>query len=254
LSRALIAFLVFCVLLLAGSVWLAWYVGPTVARIAFDAERREQPYFLLNLTPPSHEATPAAAAGQRSTLLELAIADGGRPLWSAGITRRHESRALRGSFRGAMEHLDLVAFARGGDVVQMLTGAPFLELAGAAPGPLWVVGTSVPPADLVSGAVTVVVLYHAVADSPPEPLGTPGRDGWLRALDDYGGRRVWDAPVDWVRGREQWNRVLMLQFSDAPAASAWLRDPVTLTERAIVSRYLGDLLVLVAFPADAPAR
>jgi hypothetical protein len=250
LSRSLIAFLLFCVLLLAGSGWLVWYVGPTVTGIAFDSERREQPYFLLNLTPPSLEVDPAAVAEHRSRLLELVVADGGRLLWSAGTTRRHESRALRGSFRGPMEHLDLVAFARGGDLVQMLTGAPLRQLVREAPGPNWAVGSAVPPADLIRGEVTVVVLYHAVADGPLEPLGAPGHAGWLLALDDYGGRRVWDAPVDWVRGREQWNRVLMLQFADAMAASAWLRDPVTLTERAIASRHLGDLLVLVAFPAD----
>ena len=62
------------------------------------------------------------------------------------------------------------------------------------------------------------------------------------------GKLVWDAPLDWIRGREQWNRVLFLQFPDAPAAGAWLRDPATLTARALASRDLGDLLVLVAVP------
>jgi hypothetical protein len=253
LSRSLVGFLFFCALLLGAGAFLVWYVGPTATAIAFDGDRREAPYFLLQLIPQGSGAAPEGIAEHRAGLVTAAGADGGRQIWSAADTRRHESRTREGSYRGAMAALDLLAFDRGAELVQMLTGAEFRALAaGPEPGVL-LAGTGIPPQALRGSDVTVVLLFQVVDADVTQPLGEPGRAGWLAALDDHQGRLAWDAPLDWVRGSQAWNRIALLQVPDAALAAAWLRDPTTLAERAIASRYLGDLLVLVALPGVPPA-
>ena len=252
MSRALLGFLLFCLLLLSVTGALVWHVGPTLTGIAFDSDRRERPYYLLHLVPQRPGATPEDLVGYRAHFLELVAADGGRLAWQAGSTRRHESRARQGSLRSAMDVMDLVAFTRGGDVVQMLTGSRSRALlssksAGPAGAGSLLLGTSTAPQALARQDVAVVMLYQVIDGAVQHPLGVAGESGWLVALDRFGGRVAWDAPIDWIRGREPWNRLLMLQFPDAAAAAAWLRDPATTTERAIASRHLGDLLLLVAF-------
>jgi hypothetical protein len=248
LSRSLVGFLFFCVLLLAGGAFLVWYVGPTATAIAFDGDRREAPYFLLQLIPRSPDAPAEAVPAQRAGIVVAAGADGGRQIWSANDIARHESRTRHGSFGGAMAAIDLIEFDRGGDLVQMLTGAEYRDLAADADVAVLLAGTSVPPQALRAGEVAVLLLYELTDPAAVSPLGEVGQSGWLGTLDRHAGRLAWTAPLDWVRGKQAWNRVAMLQFPDAAAASRWLRDPATLTERAIASRQLGDLLVLVALP------
>jgi len=250
LSRSLVGFLFFCLLLGAAGLFLVWYVGPTATRIAFDADRREAPYFLLQLIPQSATAGPDAVPQLRAGLLAAVGADGGRRIWTADETRRHESRARHGSYRGAMAAVDLFAFDRASDLVQMLTGEEFRALAAVPDPAALLVGTSVPPQSLRPGEVAVMVLYENVDPETPLPLGEAGDSGWLVALTDHSGRVAWDTPIDWIRGSEEWNRLVLLQFPDAASASAWLRDPATLSGRALASRYLGDLLVLAALPRD----
>ena len=246
----MLGFLLFCLVLLAVTGALVWHIGPTLTGIAFDSDRRERPYYLLHLVPHRVGAAQEGLVGYRAHFLELVAADGGRLAWQAGSTRRHESRARQGSLRSAMDVMDLVAFPRGGDVVQMLTGSGARSLlSGAGTGTL-LLGTSTAPQTLAGQDVAVVMLYQAIDGAVDHPLGVAGESGWLVALDRFEGRVSWDAPIDWIRGREPWNRLLMLQFPDVAAAAAWLRDPATATERAIASRHLGDLLLLVAFAPD----
>jgi hypothetical protein len=249
LSRSLLAFLLFLlVLAIGGAVLVTWYAGPTATAVAFDIDRRESPYFLLHLVPAVPPADPAALDAHRAGFLEAASADGGARIWFAGTARRHEARSRHGSSRGSMAAVEVYGFARGANLLQLLTGKEFRTLAAEPELPLLLAGTDAPPAELDPGAVAVLALYEVDGGNLARPLGDPDKPGWLVALGAHDGKLVWDAPLDWIRGSEQWNRVLLLQFPDAHAAGEWLRDPATLTARALASRDLGDLLVLVAVP------
>lgn len=247
MSRSQLAFLVFCLVLICVSGALVWYVGPTASAIAFDADRRSAPYFVLHLVPQTPKMDVAAVAAYRAELDATIAMEGARPLWSSTHTRRHESRTRAGSLRGAMEAVDLIRFEHGADLVHMLTGEEFRALVGGAPFEVRLAGSATPPQDLRAGEVAVLVLYEGVGSDYASPFGVPGESGWLIVLDRFGGRIAWDTPIEWIRGRETWNRLLLLQFPDTRSAGAWLRDPATQTERAIVSRHIGDLLVLAAF-------
>jgi len=247
-SRSLVGFLLFCLVLLAAGGFLVWYVGPTASTIAFDGDRREAPYFLIELVPQSGSNATDAVAAHRAGMLAAVAAEGGRRIWSADETRRHESRTRQGSHRGAMAAIDLFSFDRGGELVQMLTGEEYRSLAADAAPVALLAGTRVAPQALRVDEVAVVVLYQLVDADVRQPLGEAGRSGWLAALDAHKGRLAWAAPIDWIRGAQAWNRLAIVQFPDAAAAAGWLRDPATLAGRAVASRYLGDLLVLVALP------
>lgn len=248
MSRSLAGFLFFCLLLVTAGAFLVWYVGLTASAIAFDGERRETPYFLLQIVPQAEGTAPEQLAAYRSGVITAAGADGGRPIWSADTIHRQESRSRHGSYRGAVAALDVLGFQRGAGVLQMLTGADYRALASEAGQHVLLAGTSSVPQPFEAGGVAVVVLFEVTDATVVAPLGEPGASGWLAELDTYGGSIGWDAPIDWVKGAQAWNRVVVLRFPDSASAAGWLRDPVTLTGRAMASRYLGDLLVLIALP------
>lgn len=244
----MLGFLLFCLVLVAATGVLVWYIGPTPTAIAFDGTRRSEPYFLVELIPQDANAGLAGVPARRAGLVVVAGVDGGERIWSANETRRHESRSRHGSYRGAMEAVDVFAFDRGRDVVQVLTGAEYRELAGDPDLTTLLAGTATPPAPIDPAAVSVLILFEVMGGNLRHPFGEPGESGYLAVLADHGGRLAWDAPIDWIRGTQGWNRLMLLQFPDPASAGAWLRDPVTVTERAVASRHLGDLLVLVALP------
>ncbi|HEX7035534.1 MAG TPA: hypothetical protein VF210_07155 [Pseudomonadales bacterium] len=249
MSRSLVAFLIFCLLLVIVTGGVVWYVGPTLAGIVVDEAKRERPYYLLQLLP-ARAAEPGAAASYRSRFAELAAKDGGRVLWLGG-----KVEVMEGSVLLDIAGLQLVEFPTGADLVQMFTGRAFRDLendVGAAlPRHL---GTSVAPRELAPDAATVAVLYRAETEDGNPPLGKPGERGWLALLPSYHGEVRWDAPVSSIAGRSPWNRVLLVQFPDRAAAEGWLADPITATERAIAGKAVDEMVVLSVQPSQAAPR
>jgi hypothetical protein len=96
-SRALLGFLLFCLVLVAATGVLIWYIGPTPTAIAFDGTRRSEPYFLVELIPQDANAGLADVPARRAGLVVVAGVDGGERIWSVDATHRHESRSRHGS-------------------------------------------------------------------------------------------------------------------------------------------------------------
>ena len=249
MSRSLVAFLIFCLLLAVVTGGVVWYVGPTLAGIVVDEAKREQPYYLLQLLP-ARAAEPGAAASYRSRFAELAAEDGGRVLWLGG-----KVEVMEGSVLLDVAGLQLVEFPTGADLVQMFTGGALRDLendfSAARPRHL---GTSIAPGELAPDAATVAVLYRAEANRDNPPLGKPGERGWLALLPSYHGEVRWDAPVASIAGRSPWNRVLLVQFPDRGAAEGWLADPITATERAIAGKAVDEMVVLSVQPSLTAPR
>jgi hypothetical protein len=252
-SRSLLGFILFCALLLAGAAGLVWYVGPTLAAIAFDGTRRDAPYFVLHVARDLSGTGVAETAQYQEHFHELAAFDGAKRIWQAAGVRLHEARVRSGRRPGSPDLMEVFAFPKGSDVVQMMTTAEVRRLLNGSLRETLLIGTRTPP-HLITAGSSVIVLYQAVEDAKRPPFGEPGRSGWLAALEGHQGHVAWDAPIEWLRGRERWNRVMWLEFSDPRTAAGWLRDPATVTGRAIASRYLGDVLVLVALPAEEAER
>lgn len=242
MSGSLLKFLGFCVVLVLFSVAAVWYVGPSVAAIVLDSERREQPYHLLQLVqlevrdPASRTAD---APDYRRGFLELAANDDGDLLWQSSAAEIYEGSLLRG-----VDSIQLFRFGTGGDLVQLLTGGRFRALAQQAQ-QLHLFGATEGPAPLSMTDATVLVLYQSRPQAPPDVLGQPGQSGWLAQVEEAGGVVRWHADLETLRGGMRWNRVLMLQFPDLPAVERWRGHPVTVTERAIAGKHLKELLLLV---------
>lgn len=248
LSRSLSGFLVFCLLLAAASAAVVWYVGPALAGIVIDESRREQPYRLLQLLPAEAVAgADGIAYGTR--FVELAAADEGRLLWRGGGVS-----VMEGSVRLDVAAVQLVEFARGADLVQMLTGSGFRALASELDARrVHHLGTTRPPGEIDPNDATVLVLYRTDS-AAAAPLGVPGEAGWLALLPRYGGTVRWDTPVTPLKGRAPWNRALLLQFESAAGAEDWYEDPRTATERAIARKHVDDVVALLVQPASAGRR
>jgi uncharacterized protein (DUF1330 family) len=241
LSRSLLGFLLFCLLLVLASTGVVWYMGPTLAGIVVDSDRRDNTYYLLQLLPAAAASAGDQPPSYRSRFVTLAAADRGRLLWQGGGVE-----VIEGSLLLDVAGAQVMEFASGGDLVQMLTSSAYRTLeSGSAAAPVRHLGSSQPPDMLATDAATVVVLYRADAPGRIAPLGVPGDSGWLALLPRYQGRVCWDAPIDAIRGPGSWQRVLFLQFPELAAAEAWLADPDTVTERAIAGRSVDAMLVLL---------
>lgn len=245
LSRSLVGFLLFCLLLALVSAGVVWYVGPTLAGIVVDDTRRENPYYLLQLLSVRAAEPDLGAPSYRTRFATLAGDDGGRVLWQGGRVK-----VVEGSVLLDVAGIQLVEFATGADLVQMLTSSAYRSLeADFGDASTRHLGSPNPPEALVPAAATVAVLYHVDADAGEAALGVAGERGWLGLLPKYHGDVLWDTPVAAVRSRREWNRALLLQFPDMATAEAWLADPITATERAIARKQVDDMVVLLVQPS-----
>ena len=245
LSRSLLGFLVFCLLLGLASAGVVWYMGPALAGIVVDKDRRESPYYLLQLLPGATASAGSPAPSYRSRFVTLAAADDADLIWQGGAVEVAEGSVLLD-----VTGVQLMQFSTGADVVQVLTSSAYRALEADFPDvAVRHLGTSLPPEPLAADAATVVVLYRADADDSTAPLGEPGDRGWLALLPRFRGLVLWDTPVATVRGSGDWNRVLLIQFADIATAEAWLNDPNTATERAIARKQVDEMVVLVVQPS-----
>lgn len=246
MSRSFLAFLSFCLLLLLASAGIVWYVGLTLSGIVFDPDRRDHPYYLLQLLPMQSLEPGADGHAYRTRFVAVAAEDEGRLVWQAGRVQIAD-----GHLRPAVEAVQLLEFGSGASLVRMLTGHGYRQLQAAlGPDSVHLLGSSQPPRELAADEATLLVLYRHRPEGPPAPFGEPGQTGWLALLPRFGGSVGWDAPVEVIRGDSAWNRVLLLQFPDLRAAEDWLGDPVTSTERAIARRHVDSVVVLTAPPAQ----
>ena len=253
MSRSFVGFLLFCLALVAVTAGVVWYIGPTLAGIVFDADRRSSPYYLLQLlpamgpagSPPSGQAAPS----YRAEFLSLAAADGGRLLWES-----YQPQVLDGPAGLEVATAQVLEFASGGDLVQMLTSSGYRTLnARAGRLGLRLVGSTDGPTALAAEGAGVLVLYRSDGRED-RPLGVPGEGGWLALVPRFGGEVRWRAAVEVIRGPSAWNRVLLVHFPDAAAAERWLKDPVTETERTLAGKHVALLTVLLAHGTGVAVR
>lgn len=250
MSRSLLGFLLFCLLLVLTGAGLVWYVGPTAAGILFDSERRESPYYVLQLLPEAALPSRVQEASYRSAFLSLADADEGRLVWQGGGAEVVEGPVLLN-----VASVQLVSFPTGGDLVQMLTGTAYRALESRARDMgVHLLGSSMEPERLASDAASVVVLYRHDEAAPVAPLGAPGESGWLAKVPRFGGEVRWRASLSTIRGEGEWTRVLMVQFPSVTEARGWLEDPITVTERAIAGKHVDDMVVVLVEPAGYALR
>lgn len=224
MSRSLAGFLVFLLVLVAIGLLGTWYLGPNLVSLAFDEERRNAPYYLLNFA--AGESGADYQSTYRAGLAELVSKDGGQLLWQANTLQVSEGRV-----QDEWQDIQLFEFARGAEFVQMLTSSSYRGIVDAHPNvSRMLLGTSTPPDALAENRATVLSLLNV------DPKQEDSDDTIRRLFSNlraYDGAVIWDTEVEDLEGRWPWNRALMLTFPTLEQAENWLRDPVTVTERAL---------------------
>jgi uncharacterized protein (DUF1330 family) len=235
-SRSLGGFLAFLLVLVVVGLVGTWLLGPNLVSLAFDEERRNAPYYLLNFG--AGEPGADYQSTYRAGLAELVVTDGGQLLWQAITVQVSEGRV-----QDEWQDVQLFEFPRGGDFVEMLTSASYRGIVDAHPAvSRMLLGTSSAPDALAGGQATVLSLLTV----GPEPSET---DAAIRRLlgnlTGYEGSLIWDTPVEDLQDESPWNRVLMLAFPTLEQAEGWLRDPATVTERALTGTAAKQRVTLV---------
>jgi uncharacterized protein (DUF1330 family) len=223
-SRSLAGFLAFLLVLVVIGLLGTWYLGPNLVSLAFDEERRDAPYYLLSFA--IDETAQAFEASFRGDLAELVVADGGRLLWQAKTVQVSEGRV-----EDEWQDVQLFEFPRGAELVGMLTSTGYRDIVDAHPGASrMLLGTSTAPDALAGNQAAVLSLVRV--DPQREPVDS-ARRRLLGNLSAYEGTMIWDAEVVDLEHRWPWNRVMLLAFPAVVQAEGWLRDPGTVTERAL---------------------
>ncbi len=226
MSRGLVTFLVFLVLLVGGFAAVTWLVGPTMISLALDEERREAPYYLVHLL----DAPDTSGYFQRFG--PLLREDQGQLLWRGGLRALHAGRS-----EDELTDVALIGFDAGAGLVQMLTSSAYRDLtAGSQP---LLLGTSQAPGPIAQDETLVLWLLEASEERTAaelEPLAA--------TAGSYAGQLIWSTPVVMLGGDRPWNYVLLLAFPDGEAVSQWLEDPGTSTDRALGRRhYLSEAML-----------
>ena len=222
MSRSLAGFLVFLLVLVVAGLVGTWILGPNLVSLAIDEERRDAPYYLLNFVAGKSAAEHQSA---RSDLAKLVVDDGGQLLWQAPTIR-----VVEGRVQDEWQHVQLFEFPRAGDVVEMFTSSTYRAIVDAHSAvPLMLLGSSYAPQALAGRGAVVLSLMtvdpdRAIDANDRRPPGN---------LASYRGTMIWTSEVEDLEDQWPWNRVLMLAFPTLELAETWLRDPDTVTDRAL---------------------
>jgi len=235
-SRSLAGFLGFLLVLVAVGLLGTWYLGPNLVSLAFDEERRNAPYYLLNFA--AGEPGVEYQSTYRAALAELVVADGGQLLWHANTVQVSEGRV-----EDEWQDVQLFEFPHGGDFVEMLTSSSYRGIVDAHPAvSRMVLGTSAAPDALAGGQATVLSLLTVDPEQSDTDVAIRRLLGNLSA---YEGSLIWDTELADLEEEWPWNRVLLLAFPSLTQAENWLRDPATVTERALTATAAKQRVTLV---------
>jgi uncharacterized protein (DUF1330 family) len=129
------------------------------------------------------------------------------------------------------QYVQLFEFPRAGDVVEMFTSSTYRAIVDAHSAvPLMLLGSSYAPHALAGRGA--VVLSLMTVDPDRESIDANGRR-LPGNLASYRGTLIWTSEVEDLEDQWPWNRVLMLAFPTLELAETWLRDPDTVTDRAL---------------------
>lgn len=236
MSRSLAGFLAFLLVLVLAGILGTWILGPNLVRLAFDEERRNTPYYLLSFA--AGEAGAEYPSTYRAGLAELVVADGGQLLWQARTVQVSEGRVL-----DEWRDVQLFEFPRGADFVAMLTSSSYRGIVDAHPGvSRMMLGTSMAPDALAGGQATVLSLL--TVDSQQDSVDA-AIHSLLGNLGSYEGGLIWDTQIEDLEDQWPWNRAVMLTFPTVAQAEGWLRDPATVTERALAGTAAKQRVTLI---------
>ena len=218
LNRSLATFLVFLCLLAGGAGLLLWWLGPALASLALDEDQRSMPYYVIHLLDAERPGEYFQTFG---TLLREEEA---QLLWRGGLQALHSGRT-----QDEAADVALLEFGAGSRVVRMLTSSAYRDLT-ARNEPL-LLGTAVAPGPIARDETLVLWLVEMVEDGD---LGVLEKLG--DSAGDFGGQRIWSAPISVLKGDRSWNHALLIAFPDSGALSRWLDNPATATARALTRR------------------
>ena len=210
---------------LLGTV-VAWWVGPQMLMLVFDGERRSQPLTVLHLADYAPDNQSLYLARYETPLLDYLGAEGVPLLWQANL-----EHAVQGRVMDEWKRIHQLRFNEAAGFLQTVTSSEFRGLSSvnvAYRRLVLAVNGDLP--DMTDPVVVLLLLQGA--DAAPDDLAS------LKAnLDDYQGEAVWDTPIEVfeIGEPENWNRLVAIGFTNALDANGWLRDPGSVTERALAA-------------------
>ncbi|MCZ6640894.1 MAG: hypothetical protein O7F71_04915, partial [Gammaproteobacteria bacterium] len=221
---------------------VAWMVGPTLLTFALDEEQRNEPYYLLHFSTVKSGDREVYYHDYQAPMQQLVIADGGQLVWQADTLQ-----LVEGSVRDEWTQVVLARFSKAAGIVQMITSSQFRKISASNSAERVVVGVREGPGDLAEDAVIVLYLFQLDVQHDETSASEFQRMGrQMVNLDQYGGSIVWETAISVIEGEvENWDRLIALRFATIERAESWLRDPASVTERAIAKRNMQQVVILL---------
>lgn len=225
MNRSLLTFVAFLLLFAGGAGLFMWWVGPAMVSLALDDERRNTPYYLIHLLQRD-------SSGYFQRFGQLLREEEAQLLWRGTLRGLHSGRS-----RDEMADVALLEFQAGAGVVRMMTSSAYRSLTETTQPVL--LGSARPPGPIAQDETLILWLLETVEGADLAVL-----DGLGHSAGDYGGQLIWSERVDVLEGDRPWNRALLIAFPDGAAVAAWLADPGTATDRALIRRqYVTDAML-----------
>ncbi len=276
MSKGALGFLVFLVGLVLALAVLGWALGAETLRIMLQAERREQPLLLLQLTAPLPASDadalllePLPEQQLHAHLRERLQRLGGTPLWLATT-----EQLGKGSSADNWPFLSLLSYPSGKAFVERLDVADLRNYTGQASSRMqqFMVLAAHPLTDAPFSDAhwSVDAVTHLAPASQEYPAWVLRLLRWENSaqtplahwstedepsLHRYGGALLWQAHLRPLVAHPgpAYDSLILLGFPTHQARADWLADPAVATSAVLRQRLLRHEAVLLLQPQRLPA-
>ena len=239
--RGLKGFLIFLSAIALLGTLAVWWFGPQLLGLVLDEEQRSKPLTVIHLADYQQDKQSRYFASYETPLLDYMSSEGVATRWHATLVHAPDGR-----IRDEWKRIHQLRFDEAGEFLQMVTSSEFRGLSASDVEYRRMVLAAGGDLPEIAAPAVVLMLLERVDTLPVDLTSLTAN------LSDYRGAVVWNTAVEVFEIGEvaDWTHLLAFGFATIGDAESWLRDPGSVTERALAStRHVRIATLLVSTAA-----
>lgn len=210
-----------------------WWIGPSLANLAFFDSRRSEPYVVIEFLRAAHEPLQNRYV---APLQQLVNSEGGQAMASYQL-----QHVANGRSRDEWNRVVFYQIPQAQDVAQIMTSSPYSLMQDSISELRAIrLGTYASSSQAEWQDTLLVFLIVPRQTAQLDPMSSLLADATASA-----GRVVLDAQVNALDSEVAWQRMLVMDFASQRQALDWLNSPAMVTERDIVNSANREFAVLL---------